>query len=676
MPDRKISMKGYYYNALSGSLKGFSPFVAFRNPVMFVVYLSTILMGLITFIPSLFSGLLGSEYSFSYYLSITVILIFTLWFASFSEALADAQGKANAASLRSLRTDVMARKIEGDAVTEILASRLHKGDMILLKEGDTVPTDAQLLDGAVVVNEAMMTGESEPQVKETGTDRDSILGGTVVLLGQARARVSNEAGSTFLDQMISLVEGANRQKTQNEIALTQLLVSLSIVLVVVIATLIPFSAYFGFLVDIGALIALLICLLPTTIGALLPSIRIAGVNRVVRYNVVAKSGKAVETAGDLDVLILDKTGTITVGNRVATAIIPAPGKEEAAVLEAAYLASALDTTPEGQSTMKLAYARGARCERETLESLKAVSFTAETRMSGADTPDGHIIRKGSAEAMARSGIEIPEEIARKVHDASMEGSTPLVLAMDNEVLGLIILQDLIKPGIDARIRELKTMGIKTIMVTGDNFLTAQSIAKKVGVDEFRAEAKPRDKLEIIKREQSRGHLIAMTGDGSNDAPALAQADVGLAMNSGTATAKEAANMVDLDSDPTKLIEIVALGKQLLITRGALTTFSVTNDVAKYFAIIPAMFASFIPSVALLNILDIYPARLAILSTLLFNALVIPMMIPVAMRGARFAAIEPARLLRRNMLVYGLGGLLSAFAGIKIVSIILGLIFHV
>lgn len=675
LSDAKSHARRYRRNAIIGSFTGFLPQRAYHNPVMFIVYLSTILAALMTFIPGLFQGLLGSGYSFHYYLEITLILLFTLWFANFSEALADAQGKANAESLKGLRSESTARKIAPDGTeTEVMSSELRKGDTILLGEGDTVPIDSQVIEGAIVVNESMMTGESEPQVKETGGDKDSALGGTIVLSGKAKAKVSNDPGATFLDQMINLVEGANRQKTQNEVALTQLLVALSMVLIVVISTLIPISHYFRFAIDIGALVALLICLLPTTIGALLPSIRIAGVNRVVRYNVIAKSGKAVETAGDLDVLLLDKTGTITMGNRVATRIVPAPGKEEKEVLQLAYLSSALDNTPEGVSTMRLAYARGARADKKVISELSPVRFTAETRMSGSDTPDGTSIRKGSADAMERAGTEVPESIKKMVHDASMEGSTPLLLTRNGEVQGLIILQDIVKPGIDARISELKNMGIRTIMVTGDNFLTAQSIAKKVGVDEFRAEATPKDKMEIIAREQSKNHLIAMTGDGSNDAPALAQADVGLAMNSGTAVAKDAANMVDLDSDPTKLIEVVALGKQLLITRGALTTFSITNDIAKYFAIIPAIFSSFLPSLDMLNILQIYPSSLAVLSTLIFNALIIPLLIPVSMKGARFQATDAATLLRKNMLLYGLGGLISAFVGIKLISLLLGFFY--
>lgn len=665
----------YRRDAIVGSFTGFHPARAVHNPVMFVVYLSTILAALITFLPSLFEGLLGRSYNFYYYLEITLILFFTLWFANLSESLADAQGKANAESLKGLRSETDAMKVTGSgSLVTTKSSELRKGDIVALKEGDTVPIDCQVVEGALVVNESMMTGESEPQVKETGGDKDSLLGGTTVLSGEGKARVSNDPGSTFLDQMINLVEGANRQKTQNEIALSQLLVSLSMMLIVVISTLIPISQFFRFSVDIGALIALLICLMPTTIGALLPSIRIAGVNRVVRYNVIAKSGKAVETAGDLDVLLLDKTGTITIGNRVATKIIAAPGKDENEVLQSAYLSSALDTTPEGVSTMRLAYARGARADKQVISDLKPIRFTAETRMSGSDAPDGTKIRKGSADTMERAGTHVPAEIRREIHDASMEGSTPLLLTRNGEIEGLIILQDIIKPGIDARISELKNMGIRTIMVTGDNFLTAQSIAKKVGVDEFRAEATPKDKMEIIVREQGKNHLIAMTGDGSNDAPALAQADVGLAMNSGTAVAKDAANMVDLDSDPTKLIEIVALGKQLLITRGALTTFSITNDVAKYFAIIPAMFSSFIPSLGALNILHIYPATVAVLSTLIFNAIIIPLLIPVSMRGARFQATDAPTLLRRNMLLYGLGGLVSAFIGIKLIAMLLGVFY--
>ncbi len=674
LSEAKKQARRYRRIAVIGSFTGFLPTRAARNPVMFVVYLSTVLMGLVTLLPWLFGGMLGG-YNFDFYLEITVILLLTLWFANFSEALADAQGKANAESLKGLRSETEARRIDSEgAARTVMSSELRKGDLILLKEGDTVPIDSQVVEGAVVVNESMMTGESEPQVKETGGDKDSVLGGTIILSGEAKARVSNDPGATFLDQMINLVEGANRQKTQNEIALTQLLITLSIVLIVVITTLIPISGFFRFAVDIGALVALLICLLPTTIGALLPSIRIAGVNRVVRYNVIAKSGKAVETAGDLDVLLLDKTGTITMGNRVATRIIPARGKDEKEVLLTAYISSALDTTPEGVSTMRLAYARGARLDKQVISELKPVKFTAETRMSGSDMPDGTSVRKGSVEAMERAGTSVPEDIRRKVHDASMEGSTPLLLTKNGEIEGLIVLQDIVKPGIDARIAELKNMGIRTIMVTGDNFLTAQSIAKKVGVDEFRAEATPKDKMEIIAREQSKNHLIAMTGDGSNDAPALAQADVGLAMNSGTAVAKDAANMVDLDSDPTKLIEVVALGKQLLITRGALTTFSITNDVAKYFAIIPAMFSSLLPSLDVLNILQIYPAPLAVLSTLVFNAIIIPLLIPVAMRGVRFQATDAPTLLRRNMLLYGLGGLLSAFIGIKLIAMFLGLFY--
>jgi K+-transporting ATPase ATPase B chain len=671
---------------LAGTLKDsvlkFDPRYTARNPVMFILYLCFIVTVLIALFPAEFADVAGMGLSRVDYVVISVILFFTIWFSLFSEALAEAQGRAQADSLRKMKTETMARLVKDGAVmdgavmdgktVEVNSTMLKAGDLVEIREGDTVPSDGSIEKGAVMLDESMMTGESQLVLRESGGDRSSVLGGTRVMSGSAIARITANPGATFLDRMIQLVEGARRQKTPNELALTVVLVSLTIALLVVVAAIVPLARYYNISVDTGSLIALLVCLMPTTIGGLLPAIGIAGINRVTKINVIAKSGRAVETAGDIDVIILDKTGTLTIGNRYASQFIPVPGKSLDELAMVAMYASARDDTPEGRSVLAFGQKLGYAIDDKLLEGAEPILFTPETRVSGIVLKDGKRYTKGSLDAIGGRCDCIPDAMRLQAESVSKNGSTPLAVAADHEAMGIIVLKDLVKPGISDRIAELRRIGIRTVMCTGDNKLTAAAIAREAGVDDYVANAIPEDKLAIIKKEQATGKLVAMTGDGTNDAPALAQADVGLAMNSGTAAAKEAANMVDLDSDPTKLIEVVTIGKQLLITRGALTTFSVTNDVAKYFAILPAILAPTIPALAEMNVMGLVSPRSAVYSALIFNAIAIPLLIPVAINGVKYRPIGASQMLKRNLWVYGVGGLLSSFVGIKLIDILLSL----
>lgn len=650
-----------------------NPRILFRNPVMFTVEAGTAVMLVVT-IYTAFSGH-TDQGSFGYNLAVFIILLFTLLFANFAEAIAEARGKAQADSLRKTREETPARWIDtfsGELKT-IPSSQLKKGDVFLCEPGDVIPMDGEIIEGIATIDESAITGESAPVIRESGGDKSSVTGGTKVLSDRIKVKVTTAPGESFLDKMIALVEGASRQKTPNEIALTILLAGFTLVFVLVCVTLKPFGDYANTPITIAAFVALFVCLIPTTIGGLLSAIGIAGMDRALRANVVTKSGKAVETAGDLDTLLLDKTGTITIGNRKATHFYPAMGIDKALFVEACVLASLADETPEGKSILELANLdTGSMATRET----RFVAFSAETRCSGVDLASGRSIRKGAFDAIKtiteRAGHAFPQETATEVKTIASNGGTPLVVCENGKILGVIELQDIIKPGIQERFQRLRKMGVKTVMVTGDNPLTARFIAEKAGVDDFIAEARPEDKMNYIRQEQQSGKLVAMMGDGTNDAPALAQADVGIAMNSGTQAAKEAGNMVDLDNDPTKLIEIVEIGKQLLMTRGTLTTFSIANDIAKYFAIVPALFITAIPALKSLNIMQLKSPQSAILSAVIFNALIIPALIPLALRGVAYKPIGASALLRRNLLIYGLGGVLLPFACIKLIDILLGL----
>ena len=659
----------------AASLRGFDPRREVHNPVMFAVYLLFLFLIVLTLVPWAFHDI-ARTYNPDYYLAVTVILFLTLWFAHLSDAIAEAQGKAQADSLREIRSGIRARQIRPDGKAVWIASDvLRVGDTVEIHPGEPIPIDGDVVRGAALIDESMMTGESEPVTRESGGDKTSVLGGTLLLQGTIQIRVTTVRGESFLDRLIRLVEGQGRDRTPNELALGVLLYAFTIALFTVVVTFIFLADFTNIIyIDIATIVALFVCLMPTTIGALLPAIGISGINRVARANVIAKSGKAVEAAGDLDVLILDKTGTITVGNRLAVQFVPAPDVAVAELLDASMLSSSLDDTPEGRSVVRLAARRGAQARKLDPGTFKVLPFTAERRMSGIVLADGREVMKGSLQAMESYGATIPPEVRRGAHDAARKGMTPLVVSSGKRALGLVYLKDVVKPGIRDRLRELKTMGIRTIMCTGDNRLTAAAIAQESGVDDYIAEAKPEAKLVLIQREKAQGRLVAMTGDGTNDAPALARADVGLAMNSGTSAAKEAGNMVDLDSDPTKLIEVVSIGKQLLITRGGLTTFSITNDVAKYFAIIPAVFiaagAGTLPGIAVMNLLGLSNPDLAVISALVFNALIIPVLIPLALYGVPFRPRTAIDLLRRNLLLYGVGGLLSAFVGIKLIYLLL------
>jgi K+-transporting ATPase ATPase B chain len=599
-------------------------------------------------------------------------LWFTVLFANFAEAMAEGRGKAQADTLRRTRADLVARRLTPDGKEEqVPASELRKDDMVMVSAGELIPGDGEIVEGIASVDESAITGESAPVIRESGGDRSAVTGGTKVLSDWIKVRITQQPGESFIDRMIALVEGAKRQKTPNEIALSLLLTKFTIIFLVVVVTLQPFALYGGTRVSDAVLIALFVCLIPTTIGGLLSAIGIAGMDRLVQRNVLAMSGRAVEAAGDVSTLLLDKTGTITLGNRQAVAFIPAPGVEERSLAEVAQIASMADETPEGRSIVVLAKNRFNLRERDMLETrARFVPFTAQTRMSGVDI-DGHEIRKGAVEAVVKwNGTELPPTLAAEVERISKAGGTPLLVARDHVPEGVVELKDVIKEGLVERFAQLRKMGIRTVMITGDNPLTAAAIAQESGVDDFLSEATPETKMELIKHEQTGGKLVAMTGDGTNDAPALAQADVGVAMNTGTSAAKEAGNMVDLDSNPTKLMDIVEIGKQLLITRGALTTFSIANDVAKYFAIIPAMFAGAYPVLNRLNIMHLSSPQSAILSAVIFNALIIVALVPLALRGVKYRPVGAESLLRRNLLMYGLGGILVPFIGIKLIDMIL------
>ncbi len=660
---------------LADSFRMFHPSQQVRHPVKFCVYVLFFFLVVLTLVPGAFPDIARS-YNAGYYLAVTVILFLTLWFANLGQAIAEARGRAQADSLRQIRSGVRARQVLPDGRLQWVASDvLHIGDTVEVQPGEPIPIDGDVVHGAGLIDESMMTGESEAVIRESGGDKTSVLGGTRLLQGTIRIRVTAVRGESFLDRLIRLVEGQGRESTPNEIALGVLLYAFTITLFTVVVSFIFLADFTNIVyIDVATIVALFVCLMPTTIGALLPAIGISGINRVARANVIAKSGKAVEAAGDLDLIILDKTGTITVGNRLAVQFIAAPGVEMSELLGGALLASSVDETPEGKSIVRLAARRNAPVRKLELGSFKVMPFTAERRMSGIVLKDGTEAYKGALQAVESSGTVLPYEVRQAAARVSRQGMTPLAISVNKRALGIVILKDVVKPGIRDRIRELRTMGIRTVMCTGDNRLTAAAIAKEAGVDDYVAEAKPETKLLLIQREKSEGRMVAMTGDGTNDAPALARADVGLAMNSGTSAAKEAGNMVDLDNDPTKLIEVVSIGKQLLITRGGLTTFSITNDVAKYFAIIPAIFiaagAATLPGVAVLNIMGLGDPQLAVLSALLFNALIIPILIPLALAGVPFRPSSAIDLLRKNLLLYGGGGLVSAFAGIKLLYLFL------
>ena len=657
--------------ALVGAVTKLDPRYMIKNPVMFVVEVGFFITLLQTVVPGIFGE--SDTNLRTYNLIVSVILLVTVLFANFAESVAEGRGKAQAASLKKTQKDTVAHLLdENGRETEVSSSELHKGDVVMVRAGDVIPGDGEVIEGIASVDESAITGESAPVVRESGGDFCSVTGGTTVVSDWLKIRIASDPGNSFLDRMIALVEGASRKKTPNEIALNTLLVSLTIIFLIVIVTLYPIGLYSGVVLPVSTLIALMVCLIPTTIGGLLSAIGIAGMDRVTRFNVIAMSGKAVEACGDVDTMILDKTGTITFGNRLAADFFPVAGVSRSDLIRCAALTSLHDDTPEGKSTLELTRRLG----DESVELPGSVfqEFTAQTRMSGVDLPDGTKVRKGASDAMeqyvkAQGGV-VPGDLHEHVEKVSSLGGTPLVVSENDRILGVIYLKDTVKPGMTERFERLRAIGIKTIMCTGDNPLTAATIAKEAGVDGFIAECKPEDKIRVIKQEQAEGKIVAMTGDGTNDAPALAQANVGLAMNSGTTAAKEAANMVDLDSDPTKILEVVEIGKQLLITRGSLTTFSIANDIAKYFAIIPAMFMAALPQLQVLNIMHLSTQYSAILSALIFNALIIPCLIPLAMKGVQYRPMSSGKMLARNMLIYGLGGVVTPFVGIKIIDLMI------
>ncbi len=663
--------------ALASSVKKLNPATMIGNPVMFVTQVGAAVTTIDLFRTISVGG------SVAFVLQITLWLWFTVLFANFAEAMAEGRGKAQADALRKSRTKATGYKLRDDGGTEeVSAETLRKGDRVLVTAGQLIPADGEIVDGAATVNESAITGESAPVIREAGGDRSAVTGGTTVLSDRITVRVTANPGESFMDRMIGLIEGAKRQKTPNEIALSILLSALTIIFLIVVITLKPFAAYSGVTLSVTVLAALLVCLIPTTIGGLLSAIGIAGIDRLVQKNVLAMSGRAVEAAGDVDVLLLDKTGTITLGNRQATEFIPAPGVDERELADAAQLSSLADETPEGRSVVVLAKEKYGIRGRELLDMPNAefIPFSANTRMSGVNV-GGRQIRKGAIDAIrAHVGGSFPAMVDQAVLTIGNKGGTPLVVAEGSAVLGVIHLKDIVKGGLSDRFKRFRAMGIKTVMITGDNPLTAAAIAKEAGVDDFLAQATPEDKLALIRKEQAAGHLVAMTGDGTNDAPALAQADVGVAMNTGTQAAKEAGNMVDLDSNPTKLIEVVEIGKQLLMTRGSLTTFSIANDVAKYFAIIPAMLITAFPQMVALDVMRLGdPAKgaaagySAILSAVIFNAVIIILLIPLALRGVKFRPFGAAAILQRNLLIYGLGGLVVPFVGIKLIDIVVDLL---
>ncbi|HML13490.1 MAG TPA: potassium-transporting ATPase subunit KdpB [Xanthobacteraceae bacterium] len=676
-PRRAPARAGYdadlWRQATIDSLRKFDPRVQLRNPVMFVVWTGALVTAALAFDPALFGP---SDASVAYNGLVTVILLLTVWFANFAEALAEGRGKAKAASLRRTKTELTATRVLASGKTEqVAATALRKGDLVRVERGNLIPTDGEVVEGVAFVNESAITGESAPVLKQPGTDMfSSVTAGTLLVSDHLLVRASTDPGESFLDRMIHLVEGAKRRKTPNEMALTALLAILTLIFLIVVAAMAPVAAYLQARINVADLVALLVALIPTTIGALLSAIGIAGIDRTFRFNMLAMSGKAVEAAGDVHTLLLDKTGTITVGDRQATEFLPLAGVNAHDLVQAAYLASSFDTTTEGRTVTALCERLGARRDLRP-EGARPLEFSAETRMSGVDLPDGRIVRKGAASAVLgyvtrTFGSPEPPDFRDAVESVARKGATPLAVAVDGRILGVIALSDVLKPGIRARILQLRDMGIRTIMVTGDNPVTAAAIAALAGVDDFVAEAKPEEKLNLIRSEQAQRRLVAMTGDGTNDAPALAQADVGVAMHSGTNAAKEAANLIDLDSDPTKLIDLVTIGKQMLITRGALTTFSVANDVAKYFAIIPAMFIQALPGLSALNVMNLANPRSAVLSALIFNALIIPALIPLALRGVKVRPVSAEATFYRNLMIYGVGGLAAPFLGIKLIDVLI------
>lgn len=674
---KKTKTKFITHDILASSIKGafikLNPKYMIKNPVMFVVEIGFIICTLLVFFPHMFHD--EGEHLSLYNAIVAVILFITLLFANFAESVAEGRGKAQAETLKKTKKDTQARLILEDGSEKMISgNELKKGDIVLVKAGELIPNDGEIIEGIASVDESAITGESAPVTKENGGDFASVTGGTTVVSDWIKVEVTSEPGHSFLDKMISLVEGASRQKTPNEIALNTLLVSLTIIFLIVIVTLYPIATYLGVKIPISTLIALTVCLIPTTIGALLSAIGIAGMDRVTRFNVIAMSGKAVEACGDVDTMILDKTGTITFGNRLANDFINVNNVSKKDLIDYACIASLKDDTPEGKSTVDLAQKLGSEVLLEDYQDAEFIEFTAVSKMSGVDLKDGTKIRKGAGEAIIQfvkeNGGIIPEDLNNKIESISKLGGTPLVVCVNEKIYGVIYLKDTVKPGLTERFERLRKIGIKTIMCTGDNPLTATTIAAEAGVDGYIAECKPEDKIEAIKREQAQGKIVAMTGDGTNDAPALAQANVGIAMNSGTTAAKEAANMVDLDSDPTKILEVVEIGKQLLITRGSLTTFSIANDIAKYFAIIPAIFTASIPQISVLNIMGLSTPSSAILSALIFNAIIIPCLIPLAMRGVKYKPMSASKMLGRNMLIYGLGGVICPFLGIKLIDMVI------
>ena len=674
---KKEKTKFITNDILASSIKGafvkLDPRYMMKNPVMFVVEIGFVICTLLVFFPHLFHDE-GNNLSL-YNAIVALILFVTLLFANFAESVAEGRGKAQAETLKKTKKDTKARLIYEDGTEKIVSSsELQKGDIVLVKAGELIPNDGEIIEGIASVDESAITGESAPVTKESGGDFASVTGGTTVVSDWIKVEITSEPGHSFLDKMISMVEGASRQKTPNEIALNTLLVSLTIIFLIVIVTLYPMASYLNVKIPISTLIALTVCLIPTTIGALLSAIGIAGMDRVTRFNVIAMSGKAVEACGDVDTMILDKTGTITFGNRLASDFINVDNVKKEDLIHYSCIASLQDDTPEGKSTVDLAKTMGCNIKADDYKDATFIEFTAASKMSGVDLVDETMIRKGAGDAIIQfvkeNGGIIPEDLSNKIDQISKLGGTPLVVCVNNKIYGVIYLKDTVKPGLRERFERLRKIGIKTIMCTGDNPLTAATIAAEAGVDGYIAECKPEDKIETIKKEQSQGKIVAMTGDGTNDAPALAQADVGIAMNSGTTAAKEAANMVDLDSDPTKILEVVEIGKQLLITRGSLTTFSIANDIAKYSAIIPAIFITAIPQMSVLNIMGLSSPSSAILSALIFNAIIIPCLIPLAMKGVKYKPMSASKMLGRNMMIYGLGGVICPFVGIKIIDLII------
>ena len=666
--NKKLLTREILTQALVGSVKKLDPRYMIKNPVMFVVETGFLITLLLTVFPGLFGE--GDTGLRTYNLIVSIILLVTVLFANFAESVAEGRGKAQAASLKKTQKDTEAHLLNQDgSETTVSSSELKKDDIVMVSAGEVIPGDGEVIEGIASVDESAITGESAPVVRESGGDFCSVTGGTTVVSDWLKIRITSDPGNSFLDRMIALVEGASRKKTPNEIALSTLLVSLTTIFLIVIVTLYPIGMYCGVQLPLSTLIALMVCLIPTTIGGLLSAIGIAGMDRVTRFNVIAMSGKAVEACGDVDTMILDKTGTITFGNRLAADFFPVEGASRSDLIRCAALTSLHDETPEGKSTLELTRRLG-DTSQETPGST-FIEFTAQTRMSGVDLPDGTKVRKGASDAIEQyvkaQGGQVPADLQTHVEKVSSLGGTPLVVCQNKQILGVIYLKDTVKPGMAERFERLRAIGIKTIMCTGDNPLTAATIAKEAGVDGFIAECKPEDKISVIKKEQAEGKIVAMTGDGTNDAPALAQANVGLAMNSGTTAAKEAANMVDLDSDPTKILEVVEIGKQLLITRGSLTTFSIANDIAKYFAIIPAMFMAAIPQLGVLNIMHLSTQNSAILSALIFNAIIIPCLIPLAMKGVKYRPMSSGKMLARNMMIYGLGGVVTPFIGIKLID---------